>query len=159
MERKILELITRDRLELPLSSIEQKLRRTRTKIAKNISEYCKNDSRFVGERSYAFSETEDKERARGMKEAVAEFSEDFPKYGKILQGKIAEKRTKAEKHLYFGMNEGCRLTAEDYLGVMQSLGLSERVSRALYPELMEVSRKLSKARNEDRSVIVGSYNK
>jgi len=160
MERKIIELIARDRIEIPLSSIEQKLRRTRKDLGQQIAKtYCNDGIRFVGDRSYAFTETEDKDRARGMKEAITEFAEEFPKYGKILNGKVAEKRVTAEEHLYFGMNEGCRITADDYLGVMKSVGLSEGVSRALYPELMDVSRKLSKARNEDRSVIVGKYSK
>jgi len=160
MEKKLIELIARDRIEIPLSSIEQKLRRARAAMAKEFAQdYCSEGVRFVGERSYAFTEVEDKDRARGMKEAISEFTEEFPKYGKILQGKVAEKRVTAEEHLYFGMNDGCRITTDDYLGVMKSVGLSEGTSRALYPELMDVSRKLSKARDEDRSVIVGKYNK
>jgi len=160
MEQKLIELIAKDRIEIPLSSIEQKLRRSRTSLAKQFAKNnCKEGVRYVGERSYAFVEVEDKDRARGMKEAISEFVEEFPKYGKILQGKVAEKRVTAEEHLYFGMNEDCRISANDYVGVMKSVGLSEGTARALYPELMDVSRNLSKARDEDRSVIIGKYDK
>ena len=62
-----------------------------------------------------------------------------------------------EKHLYFGVNQGCRLTTEDYIGVMQSLGLSEQTARNLYPDLLNVSRKLVREREEERSILVGKY--
>ena len=41
------------------------------------------------------------------------------------------------------------------MGVMKSLGFTEAISRDLYPELMEVSRKLSRKRDEERSVMIG----
>ncbi len=72
-------------------------------------------------------------------------------------GKVAEKRVRAEEHLYFGVHSGCRLATDDYIGVMQTLGLSESSARSLYPDLLNVSRKLAKAREEERSVIVGKY--
>lgn len=156
MEEQILSLIAKDRLHVPLSSLDQKLKRSKNKEAKDIASTL-GKARYAGERFYAFVDSEDKEKARGMKEALVEFASEFPKYGAILAGKIAEKRTFAEEHLYFGVNEGKRLTADDYMQVMSSLGLSETTARNLYPDLMEVSRKLSKARNEDRSIIVGKY--
>ena len=156
MESKILSLIAQDRLHIPLSSLDQKLKRTKNKEAKFVADIL-GESRYSGERFYAFAESEDKERARGLKEAVAEFAKEFPKYGSILAGKIAEKRVIAEEHLYFGINPGCRLTADDYMQVMSDLGLSESTSRALYPELMDISRKLAKSRDEERSIIVGKY--
>jgi len=155
-ENKVLQLIAQDRLHIPLSSMYQKLKKSKTTGAKDISSIL-GETRFVGERSYAFVQDEDKDRARGMKQAVAEFVEEFPKYGKILLGKVAEKRTVAEKHIYFGMHPSNRLTADDYIGVMQSLGLTENVARSLYPDLMDISRKLSKSKSEERSIIVGKY--
>jgi hypothetical protein len=92
-----------------------------------------------------------------MKEAITEFSAEHPKYGAILLSKIGEKRKLAEQHLYFGVNTGCRLTTDDYIAVMQDLGLSEAVARNLYPDLINVSRKLAREREEDRRVIVGRY--
>jgi hypothetical protein len=70
------------------------------------------------------------------------------------QGKIAQRRVKSETHLYFGTNPECRLTADDYMDVMASIGITPAVARDLYPTLMDVSRKLSRARNEERSVLV-----
>jgi hypothetical protein len=43
------------------------------------------------------------------------------------------------------------------MGVMESIGITPAVAQSLYPNLMDVSRKLAKARDEDRSVIVGKY--
>lgn len=155
MERRILELIAADRLDIPLSSMDQKVRRIRMDIGKEIAESI--DGRFLGERVYARVKDEDKEKARGMKEAIAEFEQEYPKYGAVLRGKIAEKRILREKHLYFGVNEGRKLTSDDYMGIMTNLGLTPGVAASLYPDLMDISRKLSKARQEERSVIVGKY--
>jgi len=156
MEQEIIALIARDRLEMPLSSLYQKIRKVKKVDAQNLA--CRlGISRFSGERTYAFVKSEDQEKARGMKEAVAEFAREFPKYGQILMGKIAEKRIFAEEHLYFGVNPGCRLSTEDYISVMQSTGLSEGTARSLYPDLINVSRKLAKEREEERSILVGKY--
>jgi hypothetical protein len=156
MENRIIGLIAQDRIEIPLSSLYQRLKREKKANATSLSETLR-ESRVDGERAYAFFAREDKNRARGMKEAIADFSQQFPKYGAILNGMVAEKRVRSEDHVYFGMNAGCRLTADDYIEVMTSVGLSEGSARSLYPDLMELSRKLAKARDEERSVIVGRY--
>ncbi|MDP3881700.1 MAG: hypothetical protein Q8Q31_02375 [Nanoarchaeota archaeon] len=159
MEQQIIALIARDRLEIPLSSMYQKIKKAKAKDAKGLAALVKemDDKEFEGSRTYAHVDREDKDKARGMKEAVAEFAEQFPDYGAILLGKIAEKRKIAEEHLYFGVNPGCRLTTDDYITALQSTGLSEGTARAMYPDLINVSRKLAKAREEERSTIVGKY--
>jgi hypothetical protein len=155
MERKILELIARDRIEIPFSSLYQKTKRAKKSQAVEIAgDLAEIGGRFEGERAFAYVSSEDNEKARTMKEAVAEFSQDFPRYGKILQGKIAEKRKQSENVLYFGMNSGCRLTSDDYMGVMKNLGFSESTAYRLYPEVVETSRKLQKMRDEARSILV-----
>jgi len=121
MENQIVKLIAEDRLQVPMSSLEQKVRKSKMSDAKSIAEMI--GEKFDGNRVYAFVEEEDKDRARGMKEAVAEFEQEFPKYGAILKGKINEKRKLSEKYLYFGLYDGCKLTSEDYLGVLQNIGL------------------------------------
>lgn len=156
METQIIQLIARDRLEIPLSSLYQKVKKVKAKDAKSLADLLGGEE-FENERVYAHVDKEDKERARGMKEAVAEFAKQFPKHGRILYEKIAQKRTIAEEHLYFGVNTGCRLTTDDYIGVMQSLGMSDSVARNFYPELINMSRKLAKEREEERSIIVGKY--
>ena len=65
-------------------------------------------------------------------------------------------KSKSEEHLYFGINAGNRLTADDFIEVMQSIGLSE-TTISLYPDLMEISRNLARARQQERSIIVGKY--
>jgi len=155
MENQIVKLIAEDRLQVPMSSLEQKVRKSKMSDAKSIAEMI--GEKFDGNRVYAFVEEEDKDRARGMKEAVAEFEQEFPKYGAILKGKINEKRKLSEKYLYFGLYDGCKLTSEDYLGVLQNIGLTERAARELYPELLNLSRKLVKGKGEERSIIVGTY--
>jgi hypothetical protein len=154
LERRVIELIATDRIEIPISSLSGKLKRAKPKIAGTIDLKPYEDN-YCGERVYARIESEDKDKARSLKEAVSEFAKEFPKYGEILAGKIAEKRAKKEVHLYFGMNEGRRLTSEDYMGVMRGMGISEPRSEGLYQELMEVSRNLTRQRGEERRIMVG----
>ena len=153
IESKIIGLIAIDNLNIPISSMSGKLDRRKEKAAGgiNLSKYGNN---FAGERVYARIGTDTESKARNMKEAIGEFAEEFPKYGQILQGKIAEKRANKITLLYFGVNEGSRLNTEDYLGVMKELGFSEKVAYQMYPELMEVSRNMKRKRAEERSILI-----
>lgn len=161
-ERQIVELVSMDRLYIPLSSLEGKIKRTRVKQAKGIAVTMEDAGEidYSGDRTYARIVEDDKSKARELKEAIREFVEEFPKYGSILAGKIAEKRVMREKYLYFGMQPNCKLTTDDYVDVMVNLGLTQGAAERLYPALMDFSRKLSKKRDgEERSVLVGSYEK
>jgi len=154
IERQIVEIIATDRIDIPISSMSGKLKREKKKLAEalDLSEY-END--FVGDRVYARVEEDETMKARGMKEGIDTFCEEYPRYGKILKGMVEAKRAEREVNLYFGMNDGCKLTSDDYLGVLTGLGFSELRASELYPELMKVSRNLSKKREEERSILIG----
>ncbi|MEK6909222.1 MAG: hypothetical protein AABX23_04180 [Nanoarchaeota archaeon] len=152
-ETKLLELIAMDRIEIPISSMSGKLKRQKPKIAEEVD--LQGKLIYQGERCYARIESEDLEKARGMREGINEFAKLHPKYGTILSGLIEQKRVERETHMYFGMNDGCKLSDRDYVGVMQSLGFTETTARNLYPELMQVSRNLSKKRDEERRILIG----
>ncbi|MFA5857241.1 MAG: hypothetical protein WC867_07800 [Candidatus Pacearchaeota archaeon] len=153
IERGLIQLIATDRIEIPVSSMSGKLKKQKPTIAYEVAEGF--NKRYDGDRTYARIEESDKMKARGTKEAIQEFKEQYPKYGEILQGKIDEKRSEREVHLYFGMKEGSRITEADYLGVMSDLGFTPAMARDLYPALMDVSRKISRKRNEERSILIG----
>jgi hypothetical protein len=155
LERKIIEIVATDRIHIPISSMEGKLKRQKPKLAKEVdlSEYKNN---FQGERVYARVKIDDiTQKARTMSEAVNEFAAKYSRHGKILKGLIEEKRQAKESNLYFGMLDGCRLTRDDYLGVMENLGFSGQYAEALYQDLMKVSRNLSRKRDEERSILIG----
>jgi len=151
LERQIIQLNAMDRFEIPISSMSGKLKRMKPKFAASLD---LPNGRYTGERVYARIEFEDKLKARQMKEAVQEFCEENPKYGDILTQKIENKRSVRETYLYFGVNEGCRLTSDDYLGVMSSLGFTETQARALYEPLINTSRSIARKRDEERSVLI-----
>jgi len=154
LERQLIKLIATDRIEIPISSMSGKLKRQKPKIAGAV-DLGNYDGNFHGERVYARVKDEEGTKARGMAEGIKTFSAQYPKHGAILQGMIAEERVSREPTLYFGMNEGCRLTEGDYMGVMTSMGFTETTAQRLYPELMDISRKLSRKRDEERSILVG----
>lgn len=154
LERKIIEVIATDRIDIPISSMSGKLKRRKPKLAKDI-DLINYKNKYVGERVYARIKSEDTMKARGMSEAIDLFVQEYPRHGQILKGLIEEERVKRETSLYFGVNEGCKLTSDDYIGVMTNLGFTDRVSKELYPNLMDISRNLSRKRQEERSILIG----
>jgi hypothetical protein len=153
LERQVIELVAADRAYIPVSSMDGKLKRMRVQLAKGITV---PNGKYSGERVYARVDDEDCMKARGIKEGIEEFAKQYPKHAEVLAGLIEEKRMERETHLYFGVNPGCRLTADDYLGVMDSLGFTEAQARTLYAPLIETSRAIAKKRDEERSVMLGS---
>ena len=153
-ERKVLELIATDRIGIPIKSMAGKLDRTKPNLAKAI-DLGECGMRYTGDRVYAEVRNEDTLKARGMKEAIGVFAEAYPRHGKILKGLIEEQRAVREVNMYFGVNPGCKLTADDYLGVLTSMGFTEATAQKLYPELMDISRKLARKRDEERSTLIG----
>lgn len=152
LEKQIIELIATDRIDIPISSMSGKLKRQKPKYAKAID---LGGRRYNGERVFAYTHEDDEQKARGTKEGIEKFAEEFPKYGKILKGYIEEQRTIRERHLVFGMNPGCRVTSDDYLGVMTNLGFTPATAQSLYPELMDISRTLRNKREEaERSILI-----
>ncbi len=153
LEREILNLVATDRLYIPSSSFDGKLKRRREKVAEEI-ELPKNP--FQGERVYARVKEEDKDKARGMREGIEKFAQEFPKYGKILEGYIQEERVVREKHLYFGVAEGKRLTNDDYMAVLKDMGLGPAIAERYCEVALDISRNLTRKRNdEERSVLIG----
>ena len=159
MQKNIIGLIAEDRIELPFSSFRNKLQKRKLTVARDLADALGGvGSSFSDGRVYARVEAKDRSLARGMKEAIAEFSEEYPAYGNILKGKVAEKRGSREEHLYFGMEENSRLSGSDYLEVLKDLDISEHQAHRMYPALMESSRRLHYARDKtERSIIVGKY--
>src|SRR3989344_4480330 len=97
IERKIIEIIATDRIDIPISSMSGKLKRRKPKLAEavNLSE-CKGE--FQGER---VEEDDVTLKARTMSEAVDQFAEEYPRYGQIVKGMIEETRAAKETNLYF----------------------------------------------------------
>jgi len=152
LERQLIEIVAMDRIDRPISSMSGKLKRRKPKLAKAIDFPRKN---FEGDRVWARVSSKDEQKAKGMKEGVSKFEENFPKYGRILRGYIEEQRTVRETHLYFGMNDGCRITSADYLTVMKDLGFTPATAERLYPELMDISHKMARKRDEtERSIMI-----
>jgi len=155
IEARVLRLIATDRVRIPISSISGKLKRRQPKLGKGI-DLSEQEDVFEGNRAYARIESEDTVmKARKMTDAVDMFADKYPRHGKILKGYIEETRADSETHLYFGMQQGCRLTADDYIGVLTDIGLTATTARRLYPELIDISRKMSRKRDEERSVLIG----
>ena len=155
LERQLIEIVALDRIDKPISSMSGKLKKRKPKLAKavNLSDF---ENHYDGDRVWARVQYDDKLKAKGLKEGIEKFEDKFPKYGRILKGYIEEQRTMRETHLYFGMQYNCRITSDDYLGIMQNLGFSPAISKRLYPELMDISRKLARKRNETkRSILIG----
>lgn len=154
LERQIIKLVAIDRIGIPVKSMAGKIDRQKPKIAGAIELPGNN---YFGERVYARVTDEEGSKARGMSGAIDVFCDRHPQYGKELKGLIAEQRIIREPTMYFGMLPNCRLTTQDYMDVMTGLGFSEAKAESMYTELMDASRKISKPRDEERSILVGKF--
>jgi len=152
-EQALIALIAADRLHRPVSSMAGKLDRRKKKFLVDI-EVGKN-GKYEGDRCYARVESENLQVARGIDEGIVAFTTRHPKYGAELKDLIDEKRKASETHLYFGMNEGSRLTRGDYMAVMSTLGYSEAAADRLYAPLMGVSRSLAAKKGDERRIMIG----
>jgi hypothetical protein len=151
-ERRIIDLIAADRLYRPVSSLGGKLERMRPRLASLVSF---PGGEFVGDRVYARIETGMTTKAKGMRQAIDQFSREYPVHGVVLKEMIESQRQERETNLYFGTNPGCRLDAQDYMQVMRNLGFIDRQAIEFYPSLMDVSRRIAKSRDEERSILIG----
>jgi len=154
VEKQLIQIVATDRIYRPISSIDGKLKRKREKLANSV-DLSEFDNDFQGERVYARIEDNEVQKARGMRDAVEMFKENHPREGKILEGYIQETRKVRERHLVFDTYAGKRISAEDYMKVMTDMGFTEPTARNFYPELMDVSRKIARSREDgERSLML-----
>jgi len=158
LERQVIELVATDRLYIPSSSFDGKLERSRPKLAKTLNF---SDGNFEGERAYARVVDSNKNVSKDMRAGIGKFANEFPQYGQILNGYIEEARVKKEQHVYFGMNEGRRVTRDDYLGVLEGMGLGPATSEKYLDVAMDISRTMQAKREKsgkpeaERKVLIG----
>ena len=159
LEKQVLSLVATDRLYIPSSSFDGKLERNRPKIGKaiiSVEEFQEIGQDFQGERTYATVKRVNKQKARDMRAGIEEFSEEFPQYGQILNGLIEKQRVKKEQHLQFGMQDGKRLTRDDYIDVLTNMGLGPVTAEKYCDVALDISRSMNRKRGyEDRSVLIG----
>lgn len=148
VERTQLEIITRnlvayDILKSPLSSLYQKAGRRQKKSAQEAAELVGNGE--IADRVYVSIEEAEQEKSRTLRQGIDAFKKAHPRYGKVLEGMIAEKRIEKNQVLVYGIEDGFRLGSADYIRVMKDIGLSERAAHSMYSHLLEVSEQLGKA--------------
>lgn len=156
IEKCVRNLIAVDVLYKPFSSLGDKGKRRAEKSAKEISQLLK-EGEEKGERIFAKTERRDEERARSLREGIDAFKKQYPKYGEILEELIAEKRTKHNRYLVYGLNEGFKLSEEDYMRVMMDLGFERREAASVYPHIISISERLGKASEQaERTILIAS---
>jgi len=154
-EKIVRKLVAINNLKVPLSSLYQKAKKIENEFALGIQNYVLQKADF-GNSIQAFVEDEEKQKARGMREGISEFEKQFPRYGRILNGLIEEKRTEREIYLKYGLNDGYTLADSEYVSVMRDIGLSDSEAAHVFPELMNASYRLQKKKKEGlRSILIG----
>ena len=99
-EKAVRKLIATNDLKIPFSSVYQKIKSFEDTLASGIQGYIAEKADF-GNSTIARVSYEDKMKARGMREGIKEFKAQYPRYGDILEGLIAEKRTEKEIYLSY----------------------------------------------------------
>lgn len=139
LETSVRKMVALDILSKPLSSLGQKAGRRRDKLAGEIAEVLPCGDL---ERVFAYTKITEEEKARTLRDGIAVFNKEYPKYGKILEGCIEEKRVQKNEHLVYGVRQGWSLGVNEYRGVMRDLGLSAIEADSMYPHLVELSDRL-----------------
>ncbi len=150
IDKEIMKIVALDRVHVPFSSAEGKLKRRREKAVSGLD---RDDVlEFSGERAYARIEDKSDSKKRGYEGAVKLFCEKHPKLADELNELVEEQVTKKEERLYFGMHPGARINPGMYEEVMSDIGFTPGEARAVYPTIVEASRRIVKARGIERSV-------
>jgi len=153
LETVVRDMVAYDILSKPLSNLGDKAHRRRDKMAGEAAKLLSEG--YTAERITAYTEFRDEERARTMREGISSFSEAYPRYGKILEGMIQDKRQQSNEYLVFGIQDGFKLGAEDYRRVMKDIGMTSREADAMYPHILDISDRLGKAReNAIRDILL-----
>ena len=156
-EEQVRHLIAYDNLDVTLSSLHKKADRRHKAMAVDLKGAVVDGEDFGC--AIAKIEYKDKKKARAMGEAIAEFCTKNPKYGSELLGMIKKKRKSRETHLFYGLEEGRRISSSDYIGAMTDCGLSETRARDLYPVILDISRDLQESREDEsglRRILIAS---
>jgi len=158
LERRTIELVATDRLYVPSSSFDGKLERRRPKLAAGLGLTSRG---YQGERTYVRIETKDKKEARGLRNGIAKFAEQYPDHAGILEQCIKEERTVREKRMYFGVQDGKRLTNDDYMAVLTGMGLGPVTAQKYCDVALDISRRMQQEREKkgkpeaERSILIG----
>jgi len=155
-EEQIRSLVALDDLKAPLSSLYQKMEKRHKGLAASLEGPI--DAREDFGNANARLVYENNSKARAMKDGVSMFVEKFPSEGRELQKMIQAKRVVRETHLYFGLDDGRRLSKSSYLGAMESCGLSRDQAEEFYPALMDASREIGTAKYGERTRMIGTSN-
>ena len=152
-------LIASDIVYRPLKSLGEKGLRRLNKIAISIVDLLEKGEE-EGERVFARIEISEKEKARTLNEGIEKFTQQYPRYGQILRGIIAEKRLERDKCLVYGLKPDYKLGEEDYLKVMVDLGFSRREASSIYPHIIAVSERMGKEKESaERSMLIPNERK
>jgi hypothetical protein len=154
LEKRVRRLIAEDVTSKVLKSLGDKGDRRLKKGAKEIVNLL-NEGEEPNNRFYVGIEKDREEKARTMKEGINAFKKQYSRYGKILEGLIAEKRIKRNKNLVYRLNKGYNLSEEDYVQVMMNLGFERREASAMYPHILAISERLKKADEQmERTILL-----
>jgi hypothetical protein len=155
-EKAVRKLIATNDLRIPFSSVYQKIKSFEDTLSEGIQGYIADKADF-GNSVIANVSYEDKMKTRGMKEGIKAFKAQYPRYGDILEGLIAEKRTEREIYLGYGFNEGYKLNDNEYVSVIKDVaGLNDSEAENMLPNILKVSERLKKKQKSGlREILVG----
>ncbi|GEM_PF-4828418 len=155
LETTIRNMVACDILAKPLSSLGQKAKRRRDKLAHRAQGYIGQASKLT--RAFARIEETEQEKARTLTEGIKVFKDQHPRSGKILESLIAETRAERCNELTYGININATLGVADYRSVMTDLGLTAREADAMYGHIIDIGDRLGKPdQYEERSILLSS---
>ncbi len=154
LENRVRRLIAEDITSKVLKSLGDKGSRRLKKGAKEIVNLL-GEGEEPNNRFYVGIEKSEEEKSKTLREGINAFKKKYSRYGKILEGLIAEKRIKRNKNLVYRLNKGYNLSEEDYVWVIMDLGFDRRETSAMYPHILAISERLGKANEQmERTILL-----
>jgi len=143
LESRVRRLVAADITYRVFKSLGDKGIRRLNKSAEEIVQLLESEE--PGYRFLSKIEESEEKKARTLRQGIDIFREKHTRSGVILERIIAETRAKKNRHLVYGLNEGYKLSEEDYVQIMIDLGFDRREASGLYPHITAISERLDKA--------------
>jgi len=124
-------LVTCYNIGHPLDLYSQRLGRRQEKVANEAYGRLKGLEK-VPENSpvYCNLAWEDAQVARGMRLGVEEFKKEHPEHADELENTIEHQRTVRRNYVEFGVKHGEEISREDYLRVMEEIGIPSNIAKS-----------------------------
>ncbi len=144
-------LVAYETVARPLDALAKRSKRVRDEVVPCVVGSLRRGNQTDGP-CYAHLEIKTSQLSRGMRDGIDLFCEKHPKYGKILNDCIQEKRDQRRTSLVFG-GEFSEIPDEVYHEVLEDIGIPENHVRSTLQTVRRMTDDLANQRTETKILV------